>query len=85
MDVRDIIKESVAIGQVADYYGIPDLGPCPTGLASKGNKCFAINRGSNTFTCFHCGLSVVRGTLFISFSNLKFTDLSFGQTGLAFL
>jgi DNA primase catalytic core len=57
MDVKDIIKVIVAIGQVADYYGIPDLGPCLTGHESKGTKCFKINRGSNTFSCFRCGLS----------------------------
>lgn len=38
MDVKDIIKVIVDIGQVADYYGILDLGPCLTGHESKGTN-----------------------------------------------
>ena len=74
MDVRDIIKNSVAIGQVADYYGIPDRGPCLTGHESKGKKCFGINRGSNTFSCFHCGLSGDVFRLVMLMENLDFKD-----------
>lgn len=56
MDAKDIIKDSVTIGQIADYYGLPDLGPCPTGHFSTGKKCFGINHRDNLYQCFNCGI-----------------------------
>ena len=63
MDVKEILKDTVNIGEVVDRLGGLNLdktgggllGPCPTGHASKGNKCFGVNLREGFFNCFNCG------------------------------
>lgn len=62
MDIKDTLKDTVTIEEVIKQLGINGLtnqggilqGPCPTGHASKGNKCFVVYPNTNSFHCFNC-------------------------------
>lgn len=63
MDIKETLKDTVSIEEVINKLGGLGLnrmggallGPCPTGHASEGNKCFGVNLRQNFYNCFHCG------------------------------
>ena len=74
MDAKDVIKDSVTIGQVAEYYHLPDLGPCPTGHFSTGKKCFNIKHQENFYQCFNCGIFGDVISLVMLMEKMEFRD-----------
>lgn len=62
MDIKDTLKDTIGIEEVINRLGGLGLsrmggtllGPCPTGHASKGNKCFVVYPNTNSFHCFNC-------------------------------